>query len=258
MYRFKQTLFLFILMILVSACTPRTPIIAPEIDLIAISADSYSPDYRPSFAMTSPRQEVAVSKYRKPAAQPIVIMIDPGHGGEDLGTTSTIATKFHEKTANLATAQILQTYLQQMGFHTMMTRHRDVFISLPNRSQFANEQNVDLFVSVHYNSAPAAQAHGIEVFYYNSSDNKERSLASKELANDVLENVIALTGAKSRGVKHGNLAVIRETKMPAILIEGGFFTNAEEFAKLKDPAYIRKIAWGIAQGVREYSKAIAR
>ena len=135
----------------------------------------------------------------------------------------------------------------------MMTRHRDVFISLSQRSQFANEQNVDLFVSVHYNSAPAPQAHGIEVFYYNSSENKERAKASKMLAEDVLSNVLALTGAKSRGVKHGNLAVIRETKMPAILIEGGFFTNAEEFAKIKDQAYIKKIARGIAQGVMEYT-----
>lgn len=252
MFNYRIVAFVLLLLAL-TACTPRTPIIAPQIDLNEVSADSYSPDYRPSFRMSSPRQEIAAAKFRKSSPRPIVIMIDPGHGGEDLGTTSTIATSYHEKAANLVTAQVLQSYLQQLGFHTMMTRHRDVFVSLPQRSQFANEQNVDLFVSVHYNSAPAPQAHGIEVFYYNSSENKERAKASKALAQSVLENVIAMTGAKSRGVKHGNLAVIRETKMPAILIEGGFFTNADEFAKIKDQAYIKKIARGIAQGVMEYT-----
>lgn len=255
MFNFHSIRWLSFVLLLLSmaACTPRTPIVAPQIDLSEVSADLYSPDYRPSFQMSAPRQEIAATKFKRNTPRPIVIMIDPGHGGEDLGTTSTIATSYHEKAANLATAQVLQTYLQQLGFHTMMTRHRDVFVSLQQRSQFANEQNVDLFVSVHYNSAPAPQAHGIEVFYYNSSENKERAKASKALAENVLENVIALTGARSRGVKHGNLAVIRETKMPAILIEGGFFTNADEFAKIKDQAYIKKIARGIAQGVIEYT-----
>lgn len=258
MYRFKQSFIFLILLTFLAACSPRVPG-ESEIDLTAISADFYAPEYRPSYLMAPPKQEIAIAnKYRKPEEKPILVMIDPGHGGEDLGTTSTIATTYHEKVANLTTAQLLQSYLQQMGFHTMMTRHRDVFVTLPNRSQFANEQKADLYVSVHYNSAPAPQAHGIEVFYYNATDNKLRTAASKELATDVLDNVLALTGAKSRGVKHGNLAVIRETKMPAILIEGGFFTNADEVAKLKDPAYIRKIAWGIAKGIKDYSLKMDR
>ena len=181
-------------------------------------------------------------------------MIDPGHGGHDLGTTSTFDKSFHEKAVNLVTAQILQTHLQQMGFRTLMTRQSDVFVPLKKRSQFANDQNADLYVSVHYNSAPAEKAHGIEVFYFNSEENKVRAAASKEMAKYVLDEVINKTAAKSRGVKHGNLAVIRETRMPAILIEGGFFTNEDEFNKIKDPAYLRKVAWGIAQGLRTYSE----
>lgn len=222
--------------------------------------------FPPTGSFTPPTQNTAVAFARRPEStsrrydtiseKSLLIIIDPGHGGEDFGTTSPFKKNFHEKYANLATAQMLKTFLQQMGFRTLMTRHNDFFVTLPGRSQFANQQNGDLFVSVHYNSAPAESAHGIEVFYFNSTENKERTAKSKELARNVLAKVIALTGAKSRGVKHGNLAVIRETKMPAVLIEGGFFTNQDEFNKLSDPNYVRKIAWGIAQGVREYVQNI--
>jgi N-acetylmuramoyl-L-alanine amidase len=214
--------------------------------------DTFVPPSQNATVAFAKRAESAPRRYEPIIEKPLLIIIDPGHGGDDFGTTSPFKKNFHEKYANLATAQMLQTYLQQMGFRTLMTRQNDFFVSLPARSQFANQQNGDLYVSVHYNSAPAESAHGVEVFYYNSTENKERTAKSKELARDVLAKVIALTGAKSRGVKHGNLAVIRETKMPAVLIEGGFFTNQDEFNLLKDPNYVRKIARGIAQGVKEY------
>jgi N-acetylmuramoyl-L-alanine amidase len=105
---------------------------------------------------------------------------------------------------------------------------------------------------VHFNSAPNPKADGIEVFYYKSEQDKGRSASSKALAQAVLKRVLDTTKANSRGVKHGNLAVVRETKMPAILVEGGFLTNEKEAEKIKDPAYHKKLAWGIAQGVRDY------
>ena len=64
--------------------------------------------------------------------------------------------------------------------------------------------------------------------------------------------MIAQTKAKSRGVKHGNYAVIRKTLMPAILIEGGFVTNEAELQNLKDPVYLKRLAWGIVKGIEEY------
>ncbi len=102
----------------------------------------------------------------------------------------------------------------------------------------------DLFVSVHYNSAPSTSAEGIEVFYYGSDKGKERTQASKQLADSVLKNVIETTQAKSRGIKHGNLAVVRKTNMPAILVEGGFLTNEKEIIKALKNLLLKKCSLG--------------
>jgi N-acetylmuramoyl-L-alanine amidase len=76
------------------------------------------------------------------------------------------------------------------------------------------------------------------------------------LAQTVLDHVIESTAAKSRGVKHGNFLVIRETEMPAILVEGGFLTNTSEMDRIKDPSYLKKLALGIAKGIQTYLQPI--
>lgn len=190
-----------------------------------------------------------------PRALPPLIIIDPGHGGEDHGTLSLIKPAYQEKFLTLATANLLKTYLQKLGYRTKMTRTEDIFVSLPLRSKMANDEKAALFVSVHYNSAPSKEAHGIEVFYYKSETDIKRMNASKDLASEVLGQIISMSKAKSRGVKAGNYAVIRETKMPAILVEGGFLTNKDELEKIKDPQYLKILAWGIAQGVDRYIKS---
>ena len=182
------------------------------------------------------------------------IILDPGHGGHDVGTQSISKPRYQEKSLNLTTANFVKAYLEQLGYEVALTRKNDIFISLEKRAQIANEKKPDLFVSIHYNSAPSAEAKGVEVFFYNSKENKTRADKSKGLAQAVLKHVITHTKAHSRGVKHGNFAVIRETLMPAILIEGGFVTNEAELQNLKDPTYLKKLAWGIAKGVDEYKK----
>lgn len=180
------------------------------------------------------------------------IMIDPGHGGHDIGTQSISKPRYQEKSLNFVTAQFVKSYLQQLGYRVVLTREEDKFVSLDKRAQMANEQKPAIFVSIHYNSAPSADAQGIEVFYYQSLDKKIRTAKSKKLAQSILRETLAQTQAKSRGVKQGNFAVIRETSMPAVLIEGGFVTNEMEMQKLKDPAYLKKLAWGIVKGIDEY------
>lgn len=180
-----------------------------------------------------------------------LIVLDPGHGGEDHGTESS-KHKYKEKEFTLATSQMLKRYLENRGHQVVMTRTTDIFIELKDRARFANERKPKLFISVHYNSAPSAEAHGIEVFYYKSEKDPKRSKESRLLADAVLKSMLQTTGAKSRGVKHGNFAVIRETNMTAILIEAGFLTNVQERTKLRDPTYQRHIAYGIAQGVTNY------
>jgi N-acetylmuramoyl-L-alanine amidase len=183
-----------------------------------------------------------------------LIVVDPGHGGEDRGTQSISKPRYQEKSLNLITARFIKCYLEQLGYTIKMTREKDVFVSLEKRAQLANELKPELFVSIHYNAALSSEAQGVEVFYYLSKENKKRAVKSKRLAQIVLKSILSNTQAKSRGVKHGNFAVIRETEMPAILVEGGFVTNESELNKLKDPSYLKKIAWGIAQGVDEYIK----
>ncbi|MFQ5728936.1 MAG: N-acetylmuramoyl-L-alanine amidase [Waddliaceae bacterium] len=182
------------------------------------------------------------------------IVIDPGHGGKDLGALSVKDPKYQEKTLNLTTAIWLKTFLQQMGYQTIMTRADDFFVPLDLRAAFANSNQAKLFVSVHYNSAPNKKAEGVEVYYYDAETDKERTEQSKKLAKTVLDQIVANTKCKSRGVKHGNLAVIRETKMPAILIEGGFVTNETELNKLQDPNYQKTLAGSIALGIRSFLK----
>lgn len=188
-----------------------------------------------------------------PNKKPVItIIIDPGHGGEDLGAQSKTKPIYSEKNFNLVTARFLQENLEQMGYRTAMTRVKDVFIPLDKRAAAAHDRQSELFISVHYNAAESEEAQGVEVFYFDQKEDPSRTLASKTLAQSVLKELLAATNAKSRGVKHGNYHVIRESNAPAILIEGGFLTNPDELLRLKDPLYLKKLAWGIAQGVSKY------
>ncbi len=184
-----------------------------------------------------------------------LIVIDPGHGGKDQGAQSKIYPKCLEKNMALSTAKMVESFLRSYGYKTVMTRTDDSYLTLKERAKFANDKIAKLFVSVHFNAAENRKAHGIEVYYFNSEPEKKKTESSKKLAALVLDNVIVTTKGKSRGIKHGNFAVIRETKMPGIIVEGGFITNDDEVEKIKDAAYMKKIALGIAQGIRKYLQA---
>lgn len=184
------------------------------------------------------------------------IVLDAGHGGNDSGTQSLgKGKKYLEKDLTLATTIFLREHLEKLGYQVILTRHRDVFISLENRSAKANRQRNALFISVHYNAAPNLKAQGIEIFYYGSQKNIARSNESRILAENILDNILYYTEAENRGVKRGNLHVIRETHIPAVLIEGGFLSNSEELRKLKRPKYLNRIAWGIAKGIDTFVKS---
>lgn len=206
--------------------------------------------------ITTPIQthEIAMKDFalEKRSQEKITVMLDAGHGGEDFGTHSLGNPKYQEKYLNMSTTIMVKNFLQQFGYKVIMTRTDDTFISLDKRALFANEQKPRLFVSIHFNSAPSKDAEGIEVFYYRNDEMKTRTNKSKALAQAILDKTIQNTQAKSRGVKHGNYAVIRETTMPAALIEGGFLTNSSEMEKIKNAAYLKSLALGIAQGIQEY------
>ncbi|MEC7838474.1 MAG: N-acetylmuramoyl-L-alanine amidase [Chlamydiota bacterium] len=234
---FRTILFLPLLALILSGCSNST---------------HYERVYIPKQGPHRTKEKVTLAPLIPKEDTRLLIVIDAGHGGKDEGTKCPVNPKYQEKDMTLSTARMLDEILQGFGYQTIMTRKDDRFIELSDRAKFANDRRPKLFVSVHYNAADNRAAKGIEVYYYKSEKDRLRSEESKKLAASVLDTVISSTKAKSRGVKHGNFAVIRETNMPAILVEGGFMTNNEEMIKIRDASYMKKIAWGIAQGIKNY------
>lgn len=191
-------------------------------------------------------------KHSRPKPKPVIIL-DAGHGGRDLGARQR-SPYIEEKKVTLQAALMLKKHLTQLGYKVIMTRQTDVFLPLYRRITSANPKRSSIFVSLHFNSSPNKKAHGIEVFYYNHKKYKKRARFSKKLASSVLTNMIKATSARSRGVKNGNYYVIREAKVPSILVEGGFLTNLSERKKLKQKNYLDRLAKSIAQGVDQYFK----
>lgn len=177
-----------------------------------------------------------------------LIVLDPGHGGFDIGAAS---SKVEEKSLALRTAILVKRYLVIMGYRVILTRSRDIFLPLKRRTTIANETKSKVLVSLHYNAFKDLKVKGIEVYYYDKGG-KWRSTSSKRLAQVVLSSMLAETGAVSRGVKHGNFHIVREANMPAILIEGGFITHPYERDQLNSQKYLDRLAQGIAKGIDKY------
>jgi N-acetylmuramoyl-L-alanine amidase len=169
------------------------------------------------------------------------VIIDPGHGGNDLGASDSYV---YEKHINLDVSRRLERSLQEAGFKTVMTRTHDEFIALSERSAIANRYRNAIFVSVHFNSSYRVAALGIETFYRSSDSEKLAQLVQKELIKNVK--------ATDRGVKTANFSVLRQSKHPAILVEGGFVSNKDERAAMTDPLYRQIVADSIARGILQF------
>ncbi len=232
-------------------------------------------------AERKPKQakKTAISKIRR-------IVVDPGHGGHDPGATG--ANGIQEKDVVLSIGLKLRSLLkEELGLDVVMTRSTDVFIPLEERTAIANKVNADLFVSVHANAAANRNASGIETYYLNlAKTEKAAQLAAKEngtslekvsvlqailfdlMANYKLNDSAHLAeevqkslhkkvhgihaDVKNLGVKQGPFYVLVGATMPSILVETAFLSNAQEEARLKDPAYQEMTAEGILEGVRGY------
>lgn len=185
-----------------------------------------------------------------------IIYIDPGHGGSESGA---VTAGVYEKDLNLKVSNKVRDLLENKGYTVVMARENDTYLSLSHRAQEANRLGADLFVSIHHNAFNGS-AHGIETFYYNENGNtnnpkandKGRIQDSKKLAEEIQKELIAETGAFDRGVKKANFHVIRETTMPAVLVEGGFIDNTVERAKLVLDSYQQKIANAIFKGINSF------
>ena len=180
-----------------------------------------------------------------------LIVIDPGHGGPDVGATR---NGVYEKDIVLSVSKQLGRILQQMGYAVIYTRTEDIDLDLEPRVQIAENARASAFVSVHVNSlsASASQVNGVETYHAPGAS------LGKSLAEFVHEQIIASTGATDRGVKSARFHVIAKTSMPAILVETGFITNPSESAKLVNSAYQERLAEAIARGMDQFLKSYRR
>jgi len=180
-----------------------------------------------------------------------VIVLDAGHGGWDPGTKQ---GGTDEKDVNLSVVKKLQTFLEQGGATVIVTRIDDSHLAksksgdMHARRVIANSAHADIFVSVHQNSFGQESVHGAQTFYFNTSDNSEK------LANLIQDRLreIADPSNKFDAKANSNYFVLKQTSMPAVLVECGFLSNYAERTKLLTDDYQEKIAWGIYLGIIDY------
>jgi len=175
------------------------------------------------------------------------IVIDPGHGGVDMGATGRQGTR--EKDVNFDVSMRLKEKLEDAGCRVVMTRNDDIFISLYERSHIANALYADLFISIHTNFHPKSEVKGMEIYYYQGRTD------SALLAKSIIAKMLEKTQMNSLGVKTNDFVVIREAQMPSTLVELGFLSNYEEENMIRTESFREKAAEGIFQGIIEYYNA---
>lgn len=173
------------------------------------------------------------------------IVIDAGHGGKDPGASG--KGTHNEKQFNLAVAlKVQKLLLLEPKLQVIMTREGDTYPTLTDRSSLANNINADLFISIHGNSTTNNTTNGTETYFRNEF--------SKTFAYLLHKNLVQATKLVDRGIRNGNFHVIRETKMPAVLIEAGYLSNASEEAQLFNEQFQQRVAASIVLSIKQYFK----
>lgn len=209
-----------------------------------------------------------------PAMVPKVVVLDPGHGGKDNGTSA------NEKTYALDVARRAKRLLEAAGHRVILTRDADTYLELTQRSAVAVAQGAHLFVSIHFNALPNdARTSGVEVFTFapvpqrstNSWGAREAGDAEREpspanrhdhwssvLAQAVQRRFVEDLKSFDRGKKIAHWAVLRGLNCPGVLVECGFLTSQQEARRIATTAHRQKIAEAIAAGVRDYAATVER
>lgn len=173
----------------------------------------------------------------------LVVVIDPGHGGPDVGAVG--IGDIHEADIVLAISRQVGALLQQQGIQVIMTRSDDIDLDLEPRVQMAEQANATLFVSIHANSMgmDRPDVNGTETYYYSSGE---------ALAAVIQNSIVSNLGVNDRGVKQARFYVLRRTSMPAVLVETGYVTGSEDAPRLADANFQTQMARAIAQGILTY------
>ncbi|PKM55913.1 MAG: hypothetical protein CVV00_02120 [Firmicutes bacterium HGW-Firmicutes-5] len=191
--------------------------------------------------------KIEIKAYRPKELFNKIVVIDAGHGGRDPGA---VANGLQEKDVNLKMLLYLKNLLDaDTSVKVYYTRLTDTFPSLQDRCDIANEIGADFFISIHNNAFNASE-NGTETLYFPS--NVQDKLTSPKLAQIFQKNIVAYTGMKDRGLKQReNLYLLKNTIMPAVLVEVGFLTNVNDVAKLKDETFLKTTASALYQSILE-------
>lgn len=248
--------------------------------LQAVAGPAPSPE--PSGASPSP----GTSPPTSPGGRARVVVIDPGHGGEDLGAQGAGGTV--EKEISLAVARRLRNALANAGMQVFLTRDGDSSVGLDERTAIANNYKADVFVSIHANASRAQSARGSEVYFLSAdaTDDESRRVALLEsgdsaghgpvpltddlsmilwdmaqashlaesavLATRVQEELAQVTGSEGRGVKQAPFRVLVGAAMPAVLVELAFISNTDEEKLLNSDAYQSRVAAALVRGIGRF------
>jgi N-acetylmuramoyl-L-alanine amidase len=173
------------------------------------------------------------------------IVIDPGHGGQDHGTTGFRGTL--EKNVTLSTAEKLYQKLKSAGANVILTRNDDHYVSLPSRVGISQNDHADAFISIHFDSLKEDQSvTGHTTYYYHSNQ--------KELADCIDQTISSQVSVKDRGIHIGDFHVIRENNAPAVLLELGYLSNPNEEILINTEQYQELVTAGIYNGLAQYFK----
>jgi N-acetylmuramoyl-L-alanine amidase len=216
--------------------------------------------------------EPLLQPFALPARTNRIIVIDPGHGGSNLGTKS-VSDGSYEKGFALDWAKRLAAILETNGWKVLLTRTTDVDMTLTNRVTFSDMNKADLFVSLHFNAAPSPVDHeeaGIETFCVTPTGmpstlkreyeddatlifpNNRFDTQNLQYAVQIQRSLLKISGARDHGIRHARfMTVLRGQNCPAVLVEGGYLSNPREAKRVADPAYRQKLAEAVAAAIVE-------
>ncbi len=261
----------------------------------AEAATQASPASPPALASPEAPSQVLFAPQPPPKPYRVRVMIDPGHGGKDSGAVGPTGLK--EKDVVLSIGRMVREKLARIGeYEVRMTRDTDVFIPLEERTAMANKWQADVFVSLHINASRNRHAEGVSTYVLSrgasnredlevaarengvpvaklsgvkfiiddlfTGNRKNESLRLAKTLNDAIFRKVSsrYRNVQNLGLKQAPFYVLVGARMTAVLVESSFISNAREEERLRDPAYMERIADGVVEAVRYYGQngALAR
>lgn len=208
----------------------------------AVKSAGYATDVNYPAKLNKLIEQCDLAKYDEEVENVVKIFLDPGHGGKDPGA---VGYGLQEKDLTLKISLKIRDILQReyQNSEVRLSRTTDVYLTLAERARLANAWGANLLLSVHINATPSG--YGYEDFIYEGTVNA----TSIAVQNAINTEVVKATDWRNRGKKRGNLQVLRDSKMAAILTESGFIDNPNDAKLLKDDAFLDRVARGHVNGI---------